>query len=170
MRYLILKNRKVIDLEDKGISSWEYIDEKRAKSDEFGWEEAFYVIYYFDENKGDHLEQDDKGGRSMDNYDESFVLATCDTPEELLNYETVSITKAEYERLTKVEAEAKSAFDFKGRFAEAFARSGLDPEAWYKIAAGDWQDIKVVMYNEPFLERPGVVQVGIVMKLDMLRR
>ena len=168
MRYLILKNRKVIDLEDKGISSWEYIDEKRAKSDEFDWEEAFYMIYYFDENKGDHLEQDGKGGRSMDNYDESFVLATCDTPEELLNYETVSITRAEYERLKKLEADYESATAFKKRFAQVFAKSGFEPEAWYKIENGEWQDIKIVVSNDLVDLRR--TNVAIIMKLDLLDR
>ena len=37
MRYILLRNGKVYDLEGKGVSSWEYDKE-----------EKFYNIYYYD--------------------------------------------------------------------------------------------------------------------------
>ena len=166
MRYLILKDRKVIDLEDKGVSSWEFIDEKTAQSDEWGCDEAFYIVYYFDENKGAHLEQDDKGGHSMDNFNASEILATCDTPEELLNYETVSIPKVEYERLKEIEKDDAIKTVFVDRFLDAAVESKVGPVVWEKIKNGKWSDIKVFMSESPFAEDPIMFRVAFVMSFE----
>ena len=55
MRYILLRNGKVYDLEGKGVSSWEYDKEEKC-----------YNIYYYDLYRGRYLEHDDKGGQSMD--------------------------------------------------------------------------------------------------------
>ena len=74
MRYLITtKKNKIIDLEDKSVSSYEYVDKKTAEK-EWGEEEAFYNVYYYDSDKGEHIERDGKGGSSMDCFRESEIV------------------------------------------------------------------------------------------------
>lgn len=50
-----------------------------------------YSIYYFDDDKGEHMEQDGKGGHSMDSVWDDEIVAEADTIEELCD-EFVSIT------------------------------------------------------------------------------
>lgn len=65
MKYILTGN-KIIDLTSKDVSSYEIIDDKKAK-EEYGEESGFIRVYYFS-CKGQHCETDDKGGRTMDNW------------------------------------------------------------------------------------------------------
>ena len=78
-RYLMNKNGKVFDLKSPQVSSVVYLDEKTAKSDEWGLDEATYMVYYYSEAIGEFLEYDNKGGHSMDGIDESDILKHSDT-------------------------------------------------------------------------------------------
>ena len=80
MRYIRIDDQ-IIDLEGKGISSYEIIGVDKAEK-EYCVHEAFIMIYYYDEDKGAHLERDGKGGRSMDNYNLKDARM-ADTIEEL---------------------------------------------------------------------------------------
>ena len=57
----------------KGVTSSVQYDE----------EEDVYSIYYFDEEKGAHLERDGLGGRSMDSVWRDDIVSEADTIEEL---------------------------------------------------------------------------------------
>lgn len=46
-------------------------------------DEGAYCIYYFDEDKGEHIERDELGGRSMDCVWDSDVVKTAHSIEEL---------------------------------------------------------------------------------------
>ena len=82
MRFVLTNEGKIYDLESKKVSSWEYIDEKTAIN-VYGCEEAFYFIYYYDEEEGPYLECDDKGGHSMDSFNESEILKQGDMLEDI---------------------------------------------------------------------------------------
>lgn len=82
MSYIRTKDGKIFDLENKKVSSWEYIDNDTAIN-EYGVEGAFYTIYYFDENEGCYSEYDDKGGHSCDFIDEKNIIVQANTIEKL---------------------------------------------------------------------------------------
>ena len=71
MKYIRTKD-KIYGFIPNVVSSIEYDDEVGA-----------YSIYYFDENKGKHLERDDKGGHSMDSVWNEDIVKQADTIEEL---------------------------------------------------------------------------------------
>ncbi len=83
--YIRTKDGKIYDLENKKVSSWEYIDNDTAIN-EYGVEGAFYTIYYFDENEGCYSEYDGKGGHSCDFIEEKDIIKQGDTIEELCDY------------------------------------------------------------------------------------
>lgn len=72
----------IYDLESKEVSSWEYIDNDTAIN-EYGVDGAFYTIYYFDENKGNYSEYDDKGGHSCVFIEEKDILDQSENLEDL---------------------------------------------------------------------------------------
>ena len=82
MKYIRTKDGRIYDLESKEVSSWEYINEELANN-VYREKEAFYCIYYYDENKAPYLETDGKGGHSMDSIGESEILKQADTIEKL---------------------------------------------------------------------------------------
>ena len=106
MRYLITKKNKIIDLEDKSVSSYEYVDKKTAEK-EHGEEEAFYNVYYYDSGKGKRVEKDGKGGSSVDCFKKSEIVFTCDTIEEVMEYKNVTIPYEEYKKLKQDSEELK---------------------------------------------------------------
>ena len=61
------KDGKIIDLEAKDVSSYEFVYDKEAR-EEYGEEYGFVCIYYYDKDKGKHIEHDACGGCSMDNF------------------------------------------------------------------------------------------------------
>lgn len=81
MKYIRTKD-KVIDLTSKQVSSYEIIDDKTA-IDDHGEDSGFICVYYFDSNIGEHIEYDNKGGHSMDNWYLKDIIAKADTIEEL---------------------------------------------------------------------------------------
>lgn len=83
MRYIKTKNGKIFDLEGNGVSSWRYVPDEMATGPLWGCEGAFYEIYYYDLDRGEHLEMDGEGGHSMDCINESEIDKTSDTIEEL---------------------------------------------------------------------------------------
>ncbi len=74
MKYIRTKD-KIYGFIPNVVSSIEYDDEVGA-----------YSIYYFDENKGKHLERDDKGGHSMDSVWNEDIVKQADTIEELCDW------------------------------------------------------------------------------------
>lgn len=80
--YIRTKDDNIYDLGNKGVSSWEYIDNDTAIN-KYGVKGAFYTIYYFDENKGHYSEYDNKGGRSCDFIDEKDILKQSENLKEL---------------------------------------------------------------------------------------
>ena len=82
MKYFITKDGRIIDLTSKQISSYEIIDDKRA-IDEYGVDKGFIMVYYYDEDIGEHIEYDGKAGRSMDNWYLKDIIKQADTIEEL---------------------------------------------------------------------------------------
>lgn len=81
-KYIRTKEGKIFDLENKKVSSWEYIDNDTAVN-EYGVEGAFYTIYYFDENEGHYSGYDGKGGHSCDFIEEKDIINQADTIDEL---------------------------------------------------------------------------------------
>lgn len=67
MRILLLKNKKVIDLENEQISSWNYID-------------TYYEIYYFNHDKSELIY-------------ESQIQQTFETLEDYCAYQTEEINE-----------------------------------------------------------------------------
>ena len=97
MSFIRTKDGKIFDLENKKVSSWEYIDNDTAIN-EYGVEGAFYTIYYFDENEGHYSECDGKGGHSCDFIDEKDILKQANTIKELcdefhIEYDSLSFSK-----------------------------------------------------------------------------
>lgn len=80
MKYIRTKDG-IIDLDAKGISSYEIIDDEKAIN-EYGVESGFINIYYYDD-RGMFTEYDDKGGRSMNSAFLKDILKQADTVEEL---------------------------------------------------------------------------------------
>jgi len=74
--YVKTKN-KIYGMIPNVVSSIEY-----NKDDVVG-EEGAYCIYYFDEDKGEHIEYDELGGRSMDCVWDSDVVKTAHSIAEL---------------------------------------------------------------------------------------
>lgn len=72
-RYIVTTKGKLIDLEDKKISSWSYTCESA---------DSFYEVYYFDQEEGQYLETDCQGGNSMDSI---YACEIYKTGMELLN-------------------------------------------------------------------------------------
>ena len=70
-KYIRTKD-EIYDLISNTVSSVEYDQEMGA-----------YNIYYFDKNKGKHLEQNGKGGRSMDRIWNADIVAQANTIREL---------------------------------------------------------------------------------------
>ena len=81
MKYIRTKD-KIIDLTSKQVSSYEIVDDKKAIN-EYGEDSGFIMVYYYDEDIGEHLEHDGKGGRSMDNWYLKDIIKQADTIEEL---------------------------------------------------------------------------------------
>lgn len=82
VRYIRTRDGRIFDLQDKKVSSYEHlVDEKTLK--EYGLEETCYSIYYFSEDKGQHLERDGKGGHSMDCIYQSEILMEGNKLEEV---------------------------------------------------------------------------------------
>lgn len=82
MKYILMKDGRIIDLTSKQISSYEFVDDKRA-IDEYGTDSGFIMVYYYDEDIGEHIEYDGKGGHSMDNWYLKDIIKQADTIEEL---------------------------------------------------------------------------------------
>ena len=76
------KDGRIIDLNSKLVSSYEIIDDNTAK-EEYGEDNGFICVYYFDEDIGEHIEYDNKGGRSMDNWYLRDIIKEANTIEEL---------------------------------------------------------------------------------------
>lgn len=72
VRYLLLKDGRMIDLEAHYVSSWNYVDRKTA-IDVYGCESAFYEVYYRD-GRGEHCERDNQGGDTMDSIYTNEIL------------------------------------------------------------------------------------------------
>ena len=81
-RYIRTIDGRIIDLNSKLVSSYEIIDDNTAK-EEYGEDNGFICVYYFDEDIGEHIEYDNKGGRSMDNWYLKDIIKEADTIEEL---------------------------------------------------------------------------------------
>ena len=81
-KYFRTKDGRIIDLNSKLVSSYEIIDDNTAK-EEYGEDNGFICVYYFDEDIGEHIEYDNKGGRSMDNWFLKDIIKEADTIEEL---------------------------------------------------------------------------------------
>ena len=164
MRYLVLKDRRVIDLEEKDISSWEYIDEETAKSEEWGLDEAFYNVYYFFEDKGEYSEQDGKGGRSMDTFYASQILATCDTIQQVIEYQGVTITSKEYERLKKDSEQLiklreilKDREELIDKLFRPYAIAHIPEDIMNQIVEGKFIDNEIRIYD--CYENPDAIQI-----------
>ena len=82
MKYIRMKD-KIIDLTSKQVSSYEIIDDKTA-IDEYGEDGGFIMVYYYNRDVGEHIEYDNKGGHSMDNWYLTDILKQADTVEELM--------------------------------------------------------------------------------------
>ena len=80
--YIRLKNGTIYNLASPKISSWEYVNEERAKT-EYNEPHAFYYIYYYDPELGAYHETDDKGGNSADSFYESEILITSNVIDSL---------------------------------------------------------------------------------------
>lgn len=145
MRILLLKNKKVIDLENKQISSWNYIDKTRIE--DYGIEEPCYEVYYFNHDIGEHIEQDDRGGQSMDSIYESQIQKTFDTLEDFLAYQTVTITLEEYNELTKAKKELTSNNEFIRKMLVPFVNAKVPPEIFEKIENGEFESkVEIVQF------------------------
>ena len=83
MKYIRTKDGRIIDLTSKQVSSYEIVDDKTAV-DEYGEESGFICVYYYDEDIGEHIEYDGKGGRSMDNWYLKDIVKQADTIEDLI--------------------------------------------------------------------------------------
>lgn len=81
MKYIRTKD-KIIDLTSKQVSSYEIIDDKTAV-DEYGEDSGFIMVYYYDRDIGEHIEYDNKGGHSMNNWYLKDIVKQADTIEEL---------------------------------------------------------------------------------------
>ena len=81
MKYIRTKD-KIIDLTSKQVSSYEIIDDKTAV-DEYGEDSGFIMVYYYKRDIGEHIEYDEKGGCSMDNWYLKDIIKQADTIEEL---------------------------------------------------------------------------------------
>lgn len=81
-RYIRTNTGVVYDLEGKEISSYEYINKEEARKS-YCVDEPFYMIYFYDEDRGSYRETDGKGGHSMDSVYESEIYGMYDTIEEL---------------------------------------------------------------------------------------
>ena len=81
IRYIRTKD-EIIDLTSRQVSSYEIIDDKTA-IDEYGEDGGFIMVYYYNQDVGEHIERDNKGGHSMDNWYLKDILKQADTIEEL---------------------------------------------------------------------------------------
>lgn len=80
--YIKTRGGTIIDLNAKGVSSYRHVSLEEAVK-EYGLKESFYEIYYYDVERGCHLETDEKGGRSMDCFDESEIIESSERLEDL---------------------------------------------------------------------------------------
>ena len=92
MQYIKMKDGRIIDLDSKRISSYEIVDDKTAM-EKYSEEKGFILVYYFDEDEGEHLERDDKGGHSMDNWYLDDITTQVDSVEELCDFICYKIKK-----------------------------------------------------------------------------
>ena len=93
MKYIRTKD-KIIDLTSKQISSFKIIDDETA-IDEYGEDGGFIMVYYYNQDVGEHIEYDNKGGHSMDNWYLKDILKQANTIEELCD-EFVYIDEGSY--------------------------------------------------------------------------
>lgn len=171
MRFLLLKNKKVIDLESKQVSSWNYID--KSKIEEYGIEEPCYEIYYFNRDIGEHIEQDDKGGQSMDSIYESQIQKTFETLEDYCAYQTVTITLEEYNELTKAKEELNSKNEYIRKLLMPFVNAKVPPEIFEKIENGEFEnEVKIAEFpnfGDPLNKTTQVMCVYKIKSKDYLR-
>lgn len=148
MRILLLKNKKVIDLENKQVSSWKYIDK-------------CYEIYYFNRDIGEHIEQDDKGGQSMDSIYESQIQKTFETLEDYCAYQTVTITLEEYNELTSAKEELTKANEYIRKLLMPFVKANVPPEIFKKIENSECEsEVKIAEfpdYSDPLIKTTHVM-------------
>lgn len=171
MRILLLKNKKVIDLENKQVSSWNYID--ASKIEEYGIEEPCYEIYYFNRDIGEHIEQDDKGGQSMDSIYESQIQKAFETLEDYCAYQTVTITLEEYNELTKAKEELASKNEYIRKLLMPFVKAKVPPEIFEKIQNGEFElNVQIAEFPdfvEPLYKTTRVMCVYNIKSKDYLR-
>lgn len=171
MRILLLKNKKVIDLENKQVSSWNYIDKTRIE--DYGIEEPCYEIYYFNRDIGEHIEQDDKGGQSMDSIYESQIQKTFETLEDYCAYQTVTITLEEYNELTKAKEELASKNEYIRKLLMPFVHAKVPLEIFEKIQKGECEsEVKMAEfpnYSDPLIKTTHVMCVYKIKSKDYLR-
>lgn len=79
MKYIRTKDGKIIDLTSKEVSSYEIVEDK-AQEEKYS---KVICVYYFDRDIGEHIENDNSGGRSMDNWYLKDIIEQADTIEEL---------------------------------------------------------------------------------------
>lgn len=94
MKYIRTKD-KIIDLTSKQVSSYKIIDDKIA-IDEYGVNSGLIMVYYYNRDFGEHIEYDNKGGCSMDNWYLKDIVKQADTIEELCDRFVVYIEDLDF--------------------------------------------------------------------------
>lgn len=145
MKYIRTKDGRIIDLNSKLVSSYQIIDDKTA-IEEYGEDSGFVMVYYYNRDIGEHIEYDNKGGSSMDNWYLKDIIKKADTIEELCD-EFVYFAEELYDIPISVRLNDKIAF------AQAKSNFKLGCECgfknWLKLAI--WTDkglIYVAKMNE----------------------
>lgn len=94
MKYIRTKD-KIIDLTSKQVSSYKIIDDKTA-IDEYGVDSGFIMVYYYNRDVGEHIEYDNKGGHSMDNWYLKDIIKQADSIPELCDRFVVYIEDLDF--------------------------------------------------------------------------
>lgn len=151
MRIILLKNKRIIDLESREVSSWSYIDKSRIE--EYGIDEPCYEIYYFNRDIGEHIEQDNKGGQSMDSIYESQIQKTFETLEDYCAYQTVTITLEEYNEFKKAKELLQIRDECLRKLMMPFVKAKVPQEIVEKIVNGEFKEevriIEIPCFGDP---------------------
>jgi len=128
-RYVITKDGTIYDLKSKEISSIEQKD-------------CWVDIFYYDREKGQYLEWDDNGGRSMDTIYKTEILNQSENLEELCDEFVCEWFDKEVNRYRHIYCRFKI-----GQSKELYRKDiSLPPDVDFEIYAGIWVNDKGLTY------------------------